>query len=178
MLSVFKSMVGLHRCDLFDGGKPSASRKGQCWTSNVFGNTTHFFAQSNQQLCVKPWLLCSIEIFKLTLVVYLQFIWSIQKLQSLHTLSKGVPGFRGSAVVGLFNLIPQLHYLFICLFVYLLKHPECVLYVCFMPLVYKRTPIQTLHARDPPHPHNFWITLGHILMLCTQQEADSFQIGV
>lgn len=85
-------------------------------TSNVFGNTTHFFAQSNQQLCVKPWLLCSIEIFKLTLVVYLQFFWSILKLQSLHTWSKGVPGFHGSAVVGLFNLIPQLYYLFLCLF--------------------------------------------------------------
>lgn len=91
-------------------------------TSNVFGTTTDFFAQSNQQLSVKPWLHCSIEIFKLTLIVYLQFILSTQKLQSLHTLSTGVPGFHGfhdSVVVGLFNLIPQLHYLFLCLFIYL-----------------------------------------------------------
>lgn len=64
------------------------------------------------------------------------------------------------------------------LFIYFLKHAECVLYVCFMPLVYKMTSIQTLHTRDPPHPSNFWITLGHTLMLCTQQEADSFEIGV
>lgn len=50
--------------------------------------------------------------------------------------------------------------------------------MCFMPLVYKMTSVQTLHACHPPHPSNFWITLDHILMFRTQQEADPFEIGV